>query len=45
MLDPTFKAALVASLNKITPDASGLTERFKTALWLLLNTPDGVIQK
>lgn len=46
MLDPGFKRALIASIGKIgAGNASGRDERFKTALWLLLNTPDGLVQK
>jgi len=46
MLDPDFKRALIASISKINAStASGRDERFKTALWLLLNTPDGLVEK
>ncbi len=46
MLDPAFKSALVASIAKIGNASAGdREERFKTALWQILNTPDGLVQK
>ena len=45
-LDPDFRRALVASISKIgAGNAAGKLERFNTALWLLMNTPDALIQK
>jgi uncharacterized protein (DUF1800 family) len=46
MLDPAFKSTLTASIMKIpAATASDREERFKTAFWQILNTPDGLIQK
>jgi len=45
-LDADFRRALVASIGKISAgNAAGRLERFNTALWLLMNTPDALIQK
>lgn len=46
MLDPAFKATLTRSIGRIgATTAADREERFKTAFWLMLNTPDGLIQK
>ena len=46
MLDPAFKNALTASIMKIPGVTAGdRDERFKTAFWQILNTPDGLVQK
>jgi len=46
MLDPAFNYALTASIMKIPGVSAGdRDERFKTAFWQILNTPDGLVQK
>jgi hypothetical protein len=45
-LDADFRRALVASISNIPAGtAAGKLDRFNTALWLLLNTPDALVQK
>ncbi|MEP7206584.1 MAG: DUF1800 family protein [Casimicrobiaceae bacterium] len=45
-LSPEFRRALIASLAKINASsAAGRDERVKTALWMLLNTPDSLVQR
>jgi hypothetical protein len=46
MLSPVFKDSLVATLARIPlATAADRMERFYTAMWLIMNTPDGLIER
>ncbi|MBS0319181.1 MAG: DUF1800 family protein [Proteobacteria bacterium] len=46
MLDPVFKDQLAATLATIPINSDGdRLERFYTAMWLIMNTPDGLVEK
>jgi hypothetical protein len=46
-LDPALKAKMAQSLNKLPPDndANQDRDRLRTALWLILNSPDYLVQQ
>ena len=46
-LDPALKALIAQSLEQRPPDdhANPAQERLATALWLILNSPDYLVQK